>query len=1746
MADPTQLSDPTADPTDIALSQQEYGAPSAPTTQMDPTNLDTIGNHIIGAQLASADQGDQSTLGDRVGNFVTKGIPLTAAAIFNSFYNTAVEVGNVFGAGAQKATISDEFGADSDYTKYYQQNTGLVEGLGLVAGSFLPGLGAVKILKLAQAGSFGERIAASTGLLSRISSGAMEAATADAAGNVTGTSLFGLNTISKAKTILYGAGDQALQGAVFQTAALATMKASPLLDENTIGDNVKSVIESAAGFGLLGGGVEGLGKLAQINRSVRAADLASKGAEISGSQGLGNLTPGDRIVKSFEGLDTAAQPTGGATDLTPLQARKLQYNTQATDVEISKALSTAAGGDKDVASAVQNFLNQGRNSGALDSDAVQNLMGQLTKIGRHGDTSIASQPNNAFFLPLKVDVADIPSIQASDILHPNATSAANPLGRAYSLTDPLVQPVIARATDTVGVPGSLQVPKFAGAQDAYNQGADIYIDAKGNMHVNSSATAFAEAPLPGTSRTLSVAERQQYLTQGTLPADSKPLNAVGTTLNLKTGTLFGESPLPVVGDIARPVATGSGLQVGEKFFPQKTGIDFSTVTNPMDANARYQWFLQKGVQDSTPIQSNDLPALEQLYRQKTVQEQATSKSGVAATPGAPQLFADTGTPIPDASANLLQHIADTKQTMMAQLIADGKNTDEIGHLLNAPDAGMSNMFASTDPAQLIRDTAGDADINHVRLAYDIGTTRNNQGDLLRGAQMTSYRLQLAEQARNDAVGNYLAKQFGGTAGVDTTQLVSRLQFTKDVGDANLLGAGPGLFTNANAEYGTLAQQAERIGATAGQLKTIQKSQIADTLASSANALRSDPEAAAEVGAFTAARHSTGENYVLLDDTTAAANGLGKNTVVLQGARQVDSATGAITIDRNYIPPGFATGGTPGNQLQTYYNLSDKALAWEQANQTLRNARNDLRSQFELSQGIKKPGYDPDVLYAPPINTQRYPFLAFVRQRPGTALGESGASVITARSAEELQGKISLLGPEYEAITKADVANFKAAQGEYEYNRNFNNSKTNAELQRKGILNNIVPESRAANIINDAASHHIGMNTKLLEDHIELHNAPTVAQLSDMGSRFTNTNTSFFGKILPGLQDTKSNPYQSYIDTMLNRSTGGSPLWQATQEKLEQYGNSAFNAVQQGFGAMAKGLIKPEEAAAIAEKFGLGNPYGTGIQAAQRYYGGLANALPNTNVLSKFVGTANSALGATVIRLDAMQQLIHAVTTPIMSAMEYAGATGGRAAGLTDLLSVTSPNGVQVPGFSRVMFRAIRNYFGPDSEALQKSYQAVGLTRDELQVHRQLIDQLTLPNGPLSQTGWAQKIDSATQLGQKLVGTNFVNRWNHFMAADIGRQLAEAQGLSGQEALDTIGTFVNRTLGNFAAGQRAQIFNGPVGQAIGLFQSYQMNMMQQLFRHVGNGDAKAVAIGAAMQSSIFGLSSLPGFHALNQLVASQPGNTSHGDLFSGLHQMLGDKTANYLLYGGLSNVLGSALYSRGDLNPRRASILPTDPMQFPAVAAGVRTYDLISQLTQQLSSGASVPSSLLLAAEHNGLSRPLAGLSELIQGFSTNPKGDMIATLQDPANQGSGTSQNVAGYSDMFSLANMSRLLGARPLDEAIGMDTLYQSNAMKTLDRARLEELGEAAKVSLRNGGQLAPDQVQQMLGSYARAGGNQVNFSSWLLGEAKNANTSVVNKAFGVLGSPRNQTVQQKMGGVPLPDYQNTGSTQGAQVENQ
>jgi hypothetical protein len=344
------------------------------------------------------------------------------------------------------------------------------------------------------------------------------------------------------------------------------------------------------------------------------------------------------------------------------------------------------------------------------------------------------------------------------------------------------------------------------------------------------------------------------------------------------------------------------------------------------------------------------------------------------------------------------------------------------------------------------------------------------------------------------------------------------------------------------------------------------------------------------------------------------------------------------------------------------------------------------------------------------------------------------------------------------------------------------------------------------------------------------------------------------------------------------------------------------------------------------------------------------------------------------------------------------------------------------------------------------------------------------------------------------------------------------------ALSYINTFVNRTQGNYLASQRPVLFQGPLGQAMGLFQTYQFNMLQQVFRHIGDGNTRNVLTMMGLQGGVYGMNGLPAFNAINSTIIAQAGgNKEHKSLYDSIFSLAGKEAGEWLLYGGLSNGLGlfhpdlkTNVYSRGDINPRHITLVPTDPTQVPIYQATERLLSTLKEGYQKVNMGADVWSTFLRGVEQNGVSRPLAGLAQVLEGAGRD---DMkVVTMNQKG--------NMLMAHDLVSLSSLMRVLGAKPLDEAVVNDTMFRINSYRTADAAKRKVLGEAIKLSVLGGN--APDeaQINEFSEAYVRTGGKLTEFNQFFTNQVKNVNESQAEQFRTRLSNPSNVALNIVMNG--------------------
>lgn len=1700
---------------------------------------------------------DQPSLWDNFSDVVTKGVPLTALAAVNSFVNTGIEVGNALGyTDATKIDSQEQAndlgemispGSGPAYSQYYAEHAQGIEGAGLIVGSLVPGLGAIKGYKLAtsaaldaytlasETGDVSNILSRATGLLPSVQKATIikgvesDIFNADAIGNTFNT--------EKYKAIAFGAGDQALQALVYQVATDATMHASPLLDDKSLGDLTSDAFYGTLAGAGIGSIIDGIATRGIFKRILNNADFSTKAQQISKDLGLGDYAAGDKVNTIINNMWDRPVATSGAGSVLA------KLSDDRGTLAAKKALGTLSDpGNEDVTNGLFDTIKQMADSGGVTKDDAYNTFASLGKVQRLTDETIPKDlSDGTFYVNKRGSTAGANDLHWSDLITDQSTPLADINLRYRMIPGAADVPKIAGHLDTFrDVNGAPQL-LYSNAAEAWNDGVDIFVNKKGDAIVNPDAPNIMPVPKPGESRTLSQAEELMYRATGKLPltkAGTQPSPLLGSAavntadkpgaaiLNFKTGAIT-DKAIPIVGDYG-PVAFKRGaLQYGDKTYPFNVSDSIDTGTSPIDANARFVAAGLRGIQKGDSIASEDAPMLEALYNDSIAQPlpfgqrmAALSKQGVTID----------GDLLPDTPQQLLDMIRDAKDNQISSDIASGANADEAALKSNVPISYIRNGFKAQSPADYLQDTTQFHQANHALLWYNIGDLNTQNGQLLRGIQDTMYRVQLVKAANKDAA----AAWFGKAA--------DNFNIKGNAADVGIAGApGGGFLASSRAAYDSIGSQFERVGRFIQGKNSDDMQIVHNTLQPAANALRADPQAAAEANMFTAVRHRTGENFTFMPPELEAkylptiggdSGPTGRVAILTSSLTKADDGT--VSWNGSYIPKGFvdaskiADASLPRNTegLRNYYVLSPKVADWETANMQVNDNRVLARNSFSAANGIQR-NVPTGNLYAPPVDTRKYPFFAYLKARLGTGGADDSVHVITASSAYGLQSKISQFADRYSVYTKTGQASLKEyheVEGDYQYNRNFADNRISADMARSGILNDITPGTRAENLIQDTLDWHQRQVVGLNRDYTELANGQLFAEIRGMGDRFASAESSQTGFVPTGLWRQAQNPYQNYINTALGISAKEQyKTWNYAQEVLESTFSSAFNAFKSGFQSARKGIIPYEKAADLAESLGLGKVYENATNVLKNYYE-VANKLPEARSLSQFVKSANGIMGTGIIRLDAYQQLIHAISTPMLSAVEATSVKSGLAKQL--VTELPDGSGRMIPATSKLLFQNIKDWFDPAIKAKYGDlFDAAGANQSVMDLHRQLTDELRLPWGDGRTGDLVAKIKNAADIGARLTGSNWVNRFNHFFAANTGRQIFEAAGQSGQELQDNVLNFTNRVMGNYTAGQRPVAFQGPLGQAVGLFQTFYFNMMQNVFHYVENGEGKTLATLGGLQTSLFGLNSLPGFQAINNhIVGNASGNTNHDDLYSGVASVLGagrGTLGNYLLYGAPSNWLDAGLYNRGDINPRQLTLLPVNPLQFPAIKGTINIIGNLINVEENIRQGAPIGASLMLGLEHNGLNRPLAGIAQMAQGFSTNSAGDKLI------------SSNTMGLSDMFSAATFSRLLGARPLDEAVAMDTMYRSQLYTAKDQARIHSIGDAAKLAMMSGSQLSGDEINAFASKYAASGGNINKFNSTVMRWTGEAHSAVANKVFESLkGSAGAKNAMMEMGGMPLPDY--------------
>lgn len=1581
------------------------------------------------------------TLANRAYNMVAS----ASLSAVNSFYNTAVWAGNMFSdEGAKYRDTRDWIASfDEDMGAYYQQNRQAADLLGFVAGSFVPGLGGVKVfnagakaLTAAKEGVLGVNMSRGLGVLP----GARDILVKEAAQSFATSRIpFALSNPQVVKAIGAGFGEQVLQSAAFEVAVAATMKKSPILSDLDAGDMLANIATGALLGGAIGGAIEGAISVSRIKTGIKALDAKLAGVTQI-SRGVEGTSASDSLIMLRNDMDTLPRNAPEGVD-------QLSYD-RLWEQKLTK------------------IDNQGR-------ELFSKLAGDNAEVG------------NRLYEGIRADSTGEYSAKLLGLVEIGSSKDAARIAKKYKFDDAVK--IAEDGTETIVESATHSIRHFKLWGEGMGKVSD---EAPAAIHL----------------------------------ADTL---AKGQSIEVRAGKVI----------------------AGKSTFAVEKGKYWNSVDATYEeALARNIWAMDDTVpklevpkgKNALVIGDADLPMLTKAYREGFMSFQLVDKAGEV-SPGfytRDELLSHIKTLKDDMSefamekslakggVETAEHIANKFDVPLGYLTGEqyaANVEDAIFGLARAQKEYYNKFHANTPNAPAQETVKPWLHQQNYQMVYDKNLVGNVDNFQVEAMTVIKQRQKIQQETNEIAV---------------TAALGDKAAMLPEFTDAQLTkvhrgGVGAGFLSYANDSYGSAGSLAEYVGSLTTRWIREAETAVGEAMIGVNYAIVNSPADMTALASVMQKVRSSGQKYVL-DET-------GEN-LILRSVRdyQLKLAEGA----EDLVPPSIPEGVdemislvTSSQSGEVNRNVANWVASHIDVNGVRLRNLNNLRGAKGLPSSL-----DPQTFYTPAPNPDRFKFHAFVVDDSKiTSTGHT--TMLYADSATNLEKQIAEARAQgFNTFTPDDTVDYYKARGRYEYSKGLNESQMDSALRLSGSSSPAFPlTGNPQEMMQDIMQWHAKEEAIVIREAVSTKYSRQFGTLQQMGEEYNkvaNARIGFANKI----KGEAKNPFESYIKTFLGASLKKDyPLWTSLNNFVDEAGQKVWNAVSSVW-SKSKNAYDLEEVNKIM------SDYGMSMAATPAQMEAWVNHPAGKGAVSKFISTQNSILSSLVLRLDPVNALNNAVGSPILTGAETRSLLRMIGSGNEELAGDLAKYGkIALPGVedsmwsaSKMIAQSYKNYFSAGNEALIETYKKKGFITDTTTQFKQLLEFATIKG-----TETAAELTSRTEkmynlakklgdTGEKWTGNKLAEEMNRFVSANIMDELTSRYvkaGLMDAKAADTyINTFVNRTQGNMIASQRPQIFQGPLGQAIGLFQSYQFNIMQQLLRYVGEGSKKDALTLMGLQGTIYGMNGLPAFQAINQhIIGTASGNTNHTDAYNSTYNLVGKTAGDWIMYGVASNMLIDPdlkinLYSRGDINPRSVTVVPSNMADIPVVSSWAKLLGTIKNSTQSVANGGDIWQTVLSGVEHQGINRPLAGLARVARGmgeegvsYSTSGKG------------------NIVSANDFYSLANFARLSGAKPFDEAVTQDAMYRIQAYQAKDKALRDSLGKAVKSTIASGKEPTEDQMTKFMDGYVRSGGKQEEFNRWYVSQVKTMNTPQANKIAEKMNSPYATYIQSIMGGRLLatpPDF--------------
>lgn len=1010
------------------------------------------------------------------------------------------------------------------------------------------------------------------------------------------------------------------------------------------------------------------------------------------------------------------------------------------------------------------------------------------------------------------------------------------------------------------------------------------------------------------------------------------------------------------------------------------------------------------------------------------------------------------------AAQLRTHLVEQKQEQIQGFLKQGKSIHEAAIRTNTPvdtvkafhggadqDAlQMLNWFEYTDPSR-VHDylNAGAAPI-----AMHSNVLKKRWVDM-----QASMDQRTLDQANKSIMANILmqsksplASEMGTMLLSDDMQRITELVGTQ-LGNVNQWQAGNRFFQSADAYVRAMGEVGEVLGFV-GKRKEHMVNQLLsrynDSLAPTFNRIKNDQAAMVELGTAHAVR-SAQEGHVWYENRQFWRNvervGADGKRVVIPEALTSESRPFRVTNDA--VDEAIQKLDGIGKEILTTHRTMDSLLG---------------------RRGMSDIGY-----WFPPLNP-RDKEIAYVHN---TATGTTKLLIAdTADNLKQLQAQFEQANQAL--IEKGTIQVFNKGQQEYvnilkgrtddlymrEADVEMRHSGASAPAVIKAdatLLEDLV--SGLERVVNAQATRllDIGMSdvTAKLRAISKVDTEATRNQPLGIVQKVLNRQSDPAGAVLRTMLGLKELPHYDEWDKL----NGG---FESTVSILAQKVRDAW---QSTVGSNRRPFAPSMTYADFAEritKTGQLNPYsGFGASAEEAWL--QANTTVPRNEVKRAIAATNSWAAIAALRFgEIAQPLVNAMSMPILMASSvydslpaaYLGANKAARVGLKEAMmqGVAGMNSAHMKGLNDKWLDLgyFKSMVSESTEALklQRAYEPGLVHQMEKAAESSVVNMLSRP------ADWSEEV---------------VRR----VAMNSGYYIAKKTypGLGEDGATIFAKNFMDRVIGNYHASQRPVFFQGTMGTALGLFQTYSLTMAQALYRNVQLRNYKALGATMLAQNAIFGTQSLPGYSAVSELIG-QHYSDDHFDLTTGTIRAIGPEAAKAVVYG-LPSSLGPGMFTRGDLDPRINT--PLNVLEWPVFNMAMQTGSTIKNVATAMASDTPIRGALQ-ALSLQSVSRPLARMSELGMGASLTQAG---TTMQGPE--------------DVWSTWGvLSRLMSTRPTEEALLRETEFMRRTYEKGDRDARQALMKELRTAIRSG-DVSSAQMEKWALGYMDNGGTPAGWRAAL-----------------------------------------------------